>query len=106
MFYRRRDDWIRYVIRGKVTDAKRDLTHVERLVAVYIAEAINPASGRWIVSQQRISEDLGVTIRVVRNAVTKLRNMGLITTERVMVPGHTKRFNAYVFVPVELAEPL
>lgn len=89
-----------------MADPKTDLTHVEKLVAVYIAEAINPKSGFWVVSQARISQDLGVTVRVVRNAVTKLRNMGLITTERVKVAGHSKRFNAYVIVPVELAEPI
>ena len=106
LFYRMRDDWIRYVIRLPRIEPKSDLSHVERLVAVYIAEAINPKSRSWVVSQEKIADDLGVQVRVVKSAVAKLRQKGLIETTRVRVHGHAKLFNAYVLVPVELAEPL
>lgn len=102
MFYRMRDDWIRYVIRRP----KEDYSVTERLVAVYIAEAINPDSRMWIVSQEKIAADLDVKVRVVKGAVAKLRNDGLLMTARVKLQGHSKLFNAYELVPVEMAEPL
>ncbi|PDT47301.1 hypothetical protein CO661_14055 [Sinorhizobium fredii] len=102
MFYRMRDNWIRHVIR----QPKGGYSVTERLVAVYIAEAINPQSRMWIVSQEKIAADLDVRIRVVKGAVAKLRQDGLLMTTRVKVQGHSKLFNAYELVPVELAEPL
>lgn len=101
-FYRMRDDWIRYVIRRP----KEDYSVTERLIAVYIAEAINPDSRMWIVSQEKIAAELDVKVRVVKSAVAKLRKDGLLQTTRVQVQGHSKLFNAYEIVPVELAEPV
>lgn len=101
MFYRRRDDWIRYVIKRP----KDELSHVERLVAVYIAEAINPKTRVWVVSQERIALDLEIGVRIVKSAVAKLRARGLIRTERVRVAGHSKLFNAYSLVAIEEAVP-
>ena len=105
MFYRRRDEWIRHVIRMRRVDPKRDLSSVEKLVAVYIAETLNPKSQSWIISQARIAADLEVDEKSVKNAVMKLRRMGLLETRRVKVEGNAKRFNAYSIVSPEHAEP-
>ena len=106
MFYRRRDEWIRHVIRMRRVDPKRDLSSVEKLVAVYIAETLNPKSQSWIISQARIAADLEVDEKSVKNAVMKLRRMGLLETRMVKVEGNAKRFNAYSIVSPEHAESL
>lgn len=97
-----RDDWIRHVIRRP----KETYSVTERLVAVYIAEAINPKTRAWVVSQERIALDLGVKVRVVKNAVAKLRADGLLETTRVPVLGKSKKFNCYELVSVADAIPL
>jgi len=107
MFYRRRDEWIRHIIRlKKEGEPRTDLSPVEKIVAVYIAETINPKSQTWIISQARIAADLGVNEKCVKNAVMKLRRLGLLETRRVKVEGKVKLFNAYSIVSPEHAEPL
>ncbi len=101
VFYRRRDDWIRHVLKLP----KADLSHVEKLIAIYIAETINPDKRAWITSQERIAADLEVGIRVVKSAVVKLKKMGLIETKRTRVSGNSKLFNSYSIVAVEEALP-
>lgn len=102
MFYRMREDWIRYVIRLP----KAEMSATEKVIAVYIAQTMNPRDRTWIVSQDRIAKDLDVQIRVVKSAVAYLKGEGLIRVRRVKVPGHSKLFNAYEIVAVELAEPI
>lgn len=101
LFYRRRDEWIRYVLRLP----KSDLSHVEKLVGIYIAETPNPKAQSWITSQERIADDLGVGIRIVKSAVAKLKRMGLIRARRSRLNGNPKLFNSYEIVAVEVAEP-
>lgn len=100
-FYRMRDNWIRHVLTLK----KKEMTYVEKLVAIRIASAINPATGYWVLSQGRIADDLDCGIRIVKSAVAKLKAERLIEATRVRVPGHNKLFNAYRLVPVELSGP-
>lgn len=100
IFYRRRENWIRHVLRLP----KDKLSHVEKLVAIYIAETTNPKERSWVTSQGRIATDLGVGIRVVKNSVVKLRKLGLIVTCRVRISANSKLFNSYSIVPVEDAE--
>lgn len=106
MFYRRRDDWIRHVIRLKRENPKKDLSPVEKLAAVYIAESLNPKSQTWVISQARIAADLDIDEKGVKNAVMKLRRLGLLETRRVKIEGKTKRFNAYSIISPEHAEPM
>lgn len=100
LFYRRREEWIRHVLRLP----KAELSHVEKLVAIYVAETANPNAQSWVTSQARIATDLDVGIRIVKSAIAKLKSMGLIHTRRVRLNGNPKLFNAYEIVAVELAE--
>jgi len=102
IFYRRRDQWIKHVL----TAPKDRLSHVEKLVAVYIAGTINPESRAWVTSQERIASDMDIGVRIVKSAVAKLRDEGLLETKRVRVNGNPKRFNAYSIVAVEDAIPV
>jgi len=99
-FYRMRDNWIKFILCKR----KDEYTYVEKLVAIRIASAINPTTP-WVLSQSRIAEDLDCGVRVVKSAVRKLKDEKLIRATRVKVPGHTKLFNAYELVPVELSGP-
>lgn len=101
VFYRRRDEWIKHVLRLP----KAELSHVEKLIGVYIAETINPEKRAWITSQERIAADLELGIRVVKSAVVKLKKMGLLATKRARVNGNSKLFNSYSIVAVEDARP-
>lgn len=100
-FYRMRDEWIRYVIRLP----RDEFSATEKLVAVFIAETINPVTRSWTISQAAIAKDLEITERAVKGAVAKLRERGLIEVERVSINGHSKLFNRYELVPPEQAIP-
>lgn len=102
IFYRRKDDWIRHVLKRP----KSEYSHVEKLVAIYIAETINPESREWITSQARIAEDMDIGIRIVKSAVAKLRHDGLLKMRRVKILDKPKRFNCYAIVAVEDAVPV
>lgn len=101
VFYRRRDQWIRHVLRRP----KVVYSHVEKLVAVYIAETINPDDREWVTSQERIAEDMEIGIRIVKSAVAKLRKDGLLTVRKAKVKGNAKLFNCYAIVAIEDATP-
>ncbi len=101
IFYRRRDDWIKYVLRLP----KAELSHVEKLVAIYIAETNNPKDRGWITSQEKIADDLDIGIRIVKSAVSKLRAAGLIETKRRRLGDNVKMFNLYSIVDVKDAVP-
>lgn len=88
-----------------LTRPKAEYSYVEKLVAVRIATAINPTDRAWVLSQGRIAEEFGCGIRIVKSAVAKLKEDGLIRATRVRVPGHNKLFNSYQLVPVELSGP-
>jgi DNA-binding MarR family transcriptional regulator len=100
MFYRRREDWIRYVLRLP----KAELSLAEKAIGIYIAETLNPDAQTWVTSQERIASDLEVGIRIVKSAVSKLKKRGLIRARRTRLNGNPKLFNAYEIVAVELAE--
>lgn len=102
MFYRRRDDWIKYVLKRP----KAELSHVEKLVGIYIAETINPDDREWITSQERIAADMDIGIRIVKSAVSKLRREGLLTVRKARVNENPKLFNSYAIVAVEDAVPV
>lgn len=102
IFYRRKDEWIRHILKRP----KAEYSHVEKLVAIYIAETINPADREWTTSQARIAEDMDIGIRIVKSAVAKLRDDGLLKMRRVKLLGKPKRFNCYSIVDVEDAVPL
>jgi transcription initiation factor IIE alpha subunit len=97
MFYRRRDDWIKYILKRP----KTELSHVEKLVAIYIVETINPDDREWVTSQERIASDMEIGIRIVKSAVSKLRKEGLLKVRKVRLKNNPKLFNSYSFVPVE-----
>lgn len=97
LFYRMRDDWIKYILKRP----KAELSHVEKLVGIYIAETINPDDREWVTSQERIAEDLEIGVRMVKSAVVKLRSEGLLKTKRKRVKGNSKLFNSYSIVAVE-----
>lgn len=101
LFYRRRDDWIKHVLKRP----KAQLSHVEKLVGIYIAETINPKDREWVTSQERIAEDMEIGIRIVKSAVSKLRAEGLLMVRKARVPGNQKLFNSYSIVAVEDAFP-
>jgi biotin operon repressor len=101
MFYRRRDDWIKHVLKRP----KAELSHVEKLVGIYIAETINPKDREWVTSQERIADDMEIGIRIVKSAVSKLRKEGLLKVRKARVPGNPKLFNSYSIVAVEDAFP-
>lgn len=101
LFYRRRDDWIKHILKRP----KADYSHVEKLVAIYIAETINPEDRGWITSQERIADDMEIGIRVVKSAVSKLRADGLLEVRKARVNGNSKLFNSYSLVGVEVAVP-
>jgi hypothetical protein len=101
MFYRRRDDWIKHVLKRP----KADLSHVEKLVAIYIAETINPDTRRWVTSQEKIAIDMEIGVRVVKSAVAKLKEAGLLEAKRTKVNGNPKTFNCYSIVAVDDALP-
>jgi len=101
IFYRRRDDWIKYILKRP----KAQYSHVEKLVAIYIAETINPEDREWITSQERIADDMEIGIRVVKSAVSKLRSDGLLMVRKARVNGNPKLFNSYSIQPVEDATP-
>lgn len=105
MFYRRREDWVRYVLRLKRIDKSEDLSDGEKLVAIYIAQTLNPKSRSWVTSQAKIAKDLEFGERVVKSAVAKLKKKGLLKVERVKIAGKTKLFNAYSIVPPDAALP-
>lgn len=102
MFYRRRDDWIRFILKRP----KTQYSYVEKLVAIYIAETINPDSREWVTSQEKIADDMEIGIRVVKSAVSKLRSDGLLTVRKARVGGNPKLFNSYAIVAVEDAIPI
>lgn len=101
VFYRRRDEWIKHLLKRP----KDELSHVEKLVGVYIAQTINPETRSWITSQERIAADLQIGVRVVKSAVVKLRKAGLLATKRARVHKNSKVFNSYSIVAVEDALP-
>jgi len=101
MFYRRRDDWIRHILKRP----KDSYSYVEKLVAIYIAETINPKDQAWVTSQDRIASDMEIGIRVVKSAVAKLKDDGLLTAKRTRISGNAKTFNSYSIVAVEDAIP-
>jgi DNA-binding MarR family transcriptional regulator len=101
MFYRRKDDWIRHILKLP----KSELSHVEKLVAIYIAETINPEVREWVTSQGRIADDMEIGIRIVKSAVGKLKKAGLLSVRRTRLMGKQKRFNSYAIVAVEDAIP-
>ncbi len=101
MFFRRRDDWIKYILRRP----KAEFSHVEKLVAIYIAETINPRDRAWITSQEKIADDMEIGVRVVKSAVAKLKREGLLGAKRARVQGSPKTFNCYSIIPIEDATP-
>lgn len=101
LFYRRREDWIRYVLRLP----KAEMSFAEKCIAIYIAETLNPEAQSWVTSQERIAADLQVKIRIVKSTVAKLRALGLLRARRTRLNGNPKLFNAYEIVAVELADP-
>lgn len=101
LFYRQRDDWIKFII----SRPKAQFSHVEKLVAVYIAETINPEAREWVTSQERIADDLEVGVRIVKSAVAKLKQAGLLTTRRRRILASKNAFNSYAIVAVEHAIP-
>ncbi len=84
---------------------KAEYSYVEKLVAIRIAESVNPKDRSWVLSQAKIANDFECGIRIVKSAVAKLKADGLIRATRVRVPGHHKLFNSYELVPVELSGP-
>ncbi|MGN6775847.1 hypothetical protein [Rhizobium sp.] len=101
-FYRRRDDWIGHILRRP----KSEYSHVEKCVAIYVAETINPRDREWSTSQEKIAKDLDVGIRIVKSAIAKLKSDGLLTIKREKINGSVKTFNHYALVAVEDAIPL
>ena len=101
LFYRRREDWIRHILRLP----KAELSFAEKAISIYIAETLNPDAQSWVTSQARIAADLEVKERIVKSTVAKLKKMGLIKTRRTRLNGNPKMFNAYEIVAVEMAEP-
>jgi DNA-binding MarR family transcriptional regulator len=101
MFYRRRDDWIKFVLEIP----KAEMSFTEKAIAVFIAEKMNPRDQSWVISQERIAKDLDLKIRVVKSAVSKLKAMGLIEARRTRLNGNPKLFNSYQIVAVEDAVP-
>lgn len=101
VFYRRRDDWIRHILKRP----KAEFSAVEKLVAIYIAETINPDDREWITSQEKIAADMEVGVRIVKSAVSKLKKQGLLKAKRKRVSGNSKLFNSYAIVAVEDAVP-
>lgn len=94
MFYRRRDEWIRYVI----SLPKDDLTATEKAVAVRIVIALNPQEQVYVLGQARIADDLGIAVQTVKNAVLKLKRLGLIEAKRVSYKQGARPFNSYEMV--------
>lgn len=101
LFYRRRDDWIKFILKRP----KAQYSHVEKLVAIYIAETINPDEREWVTSQERIAADMEIGLRIVKSAVSKLRKDGLMKVRKARVKNNPKLFNSYSIVAVEEAEP-
>ena len=99
MFYRRRDEWIRYVI----SLPKEDLTATEKAVAVRIVISLNPKEQVYVLSQARIANDLGLAVQTVKNSVLKLKRLGLIESKRVPYKDGSKPFNSYEMVSPENA---
>lgn len=102
MFYRRRDDWMKYILKRP----KAEFSHVEKLVAIYIAETINPDDREWITSQEKIADDLELGLRIVKSAVAKLKAEGLLSIRKARIGDNPKRFNSYAIVSVEDAVPV
>lgn len=100
-FYRMRDQWIRYVIRLP----RDEMSATDKMVAVLIAQTINPTTRKWVISQAAVARELEVTERAVKGAVRKLRERGLIEIERVAINGQSKLFNCYELVSPEHAIP-
>jgi hypothetical protein len=49
---------------------------------------------------------MDIGIRIVKSAVSKLRQAGLISVRRAKITGKPKRFNSYAIVAVEDAVPI
>ena len=94
IFYRDRDEWIRYVI----SMPKEDLTATEKAVAVRIVIALNPQERVYVLGQARIAEDLGIAVQTVKNAVLKLKRLGLIEAKRVSYKHGVRPFNSYEMI--------
>ena len=94
MFYRRRDEWIRHVI----ALPKDDLTATEKAVAVRIVISLNPQEQVYVLSQARIADDLGLAVQTVKNAVLKLKRLGLIDSQRVPYKRGSRPFNSYEMI--------
>jgi len=111
-WYRMRDQWCVYVLdyQGTYFDsAGRErplLSLADKLVAQRLAKFINPVDKDFRVSQATIAGKLQVAEQTVKNAVQRLKVLGLIETERVREKGSMKLFNRYRLVPPWEAVPL
>ena len=101
VFYRRRDEWIRYVI----ARPKDELTATEKAVAVRIVISLNPQEQVYVLSQARIANDLGIAVQTVKNAVLKLKRLGLIESRRVPYRDGSRPFNSYEMISPQDAIP-
>lgn len=92
IFYRDRDEWMRYVI------GLDGLENGERLVALYIALRTNPKT-RWCWPPQRvIARDLAVSKATVKRTVSKLLAAELMAVDFRVPIGGKKPVNHYTLV--------
>jgi hypothetical protein len=75
-----------------------------RVVLIALAEAHNGRTGRCDPSQAGIAEQLGVTLRTVERAVSRLRTLGLVeTTRRWHGKGGRTALSYALSIPSELS---
>lgn len=72
VFYRDRDEWMRYVASRETWDASA------RLICLYIALKANPESREPFPRQSVIAEDCGVSTATVKRAVRQAVSAGLL----------------------------
>ncbi|MBO6901396.1 MAG: hypothetical protein JJ864_08620 [Rhizobiaceae bacterium] len=92
VFYRDRDEWMRYVV------TQPDLDNSVRLVALYIALRANPQSREPFPRQTTIAKELRLHVQTVKLAVAALKSRNLIVVSRRIAPGGRKPVNHYALI--------
>ena len=101
VFYRDRDEWMRYVQTRTEWDAST------RLVGCYIATRINPTTREAWPMQSTIAKDLGVSAPTVKRAVATLVGSQLLRVRLVKPRGGRRAVNHYALVhPADEGSPM
>lgn len=92
VFYRDRDEWMRYV------QGRTDMEVSVRLIGCYLALKMNPVSPEAFPMQTTMATELGVSLATVKRAIAQLLAFQLMRVRLVSVRRGKRPVNHYSLI--------